>query len=113
MAKSARWTWLPVLVLAAAAGPGRAENPRISLKVDNVTPAEAVAQLGRAAGVRVECPGSGGLGGGFPDPMERASYDWTNTTFARALRQICEKYNLRPSRNPAGYVLYPSFNAAA
>src|SRR3954451_6280871 len=112
MANKARWVWLPALVLAAAGGsPGRSENPRISLKLENVTPAEAAAQLGRAAGLRVDFPGT--FGAALPEPAERASYDWTNTSFARALRQLCEKYNLRPSRLPGGYALYPAFNAPA
>src|SRR3954447_2206156 len=100
MAIQARWVWVSAGVLAAAAAsPGRSENPHISLKLESVTPVEAVAQLSRAAGVRVEFPG-GAFGGGFPEPGERANYDWTNTTFARALRQLCEKYNLRPARQP-------------
>lgn len=115
MAKTARRTCIPTLILAGfsvCAAPARAENPRISLKVVNATPAEAVAQLSSASGIRVELtPGPvGGLGAGA-EP--RCTFDWAETTFARALRQFCDKYSLRPGRRLGGYTLYSSFNAPA
>lgn len=93
---------LAVALLAAALAPfpARAENPRLSLKLENVGAAEAAAQLGKAAGVPVELSG-----GGSPD---RASFEWSDVTLGRALRQLCEKYGLRPARRMNGYLLYPS-----
>src|SRR5438046_155323 len=98
----ARLLILAGLVLWATTAPARAENPRISLKVVGATPAEAVAQLSGASGIRIDLASVPAFGGAGALVEERVSFDWTNTTFARALRQFCEKYNLRPSRRPGG-----------
>jgi hypothetical protein len=91
--------WLALLVLVALAAPARAENPRVSLKVENATCAEAAAALARAANVSLQIvPPASGM-------QERASFDWTNTTFARALRQLCERFELSPVRRGGSYLL--------
>jgi hypothetical protein len=118
----AAYPWLSALAVAALAmivlaAPSRAENPRVSLKVENATAREAAAQLSRAAGIQVDVyppaiPAEANPP--VPAPLEqKASFDWTGTTFARALRQLCEKYGLRPNPRPAGgYTLYPAAGAA-
>lgn len=111
MVTHARWLWIPVLTLAAIALPARAENPKISLKLVNVRPSEAVAQLSQATGIKVDLFSSNPAA--IPGGEEKLNFDWTDFTFARALRQFCEKLNLRPNRSAGGYVLYPGFNAAA
>lgn len=117
MAETARRTCIQILALAGlafwAVAPARAENPRVSLKIDNATAAEAVAQLSSASGIRIELTPGPVVGGLGPALEQKTSFDWTNTTFARALRQVCEKYNLRAGRRLGGYTLYSGFNAPA
>src|SRR5262245_20912034 len=109
MATRPRCPRLPFLALAAlplwaVVEPARAENPKVSLKVVDVTPAEAIARLSSASGIRVDLPASQPFGGaGLSAADQKVSFDWTDMTFARALRQFCEKYNLRPNRRPGGY----------
>jgi hypothetical protein len=91
--------WVFTLILCA---PAWAENPRISLKVENATAAEAVAQLSKAAGIPID------ISSRQPGEEERASFDWTNTTFARALRQLCERYGYHPSTMFAGSLMLMS-----
>src|SRR5205807_5394971 len=71
------------------AAPCRAENPTISLKVENATCAQAAAQLSKAAGIPVQ------LYNGNVAPNDRvpanpaldakASFDWSHVSFAQAL----------------------------
>jgi hypothetical protein len=89
------------VLVAVAAAPARGVNPKVSLKVENATFAEAAAALSRASGVAVwlmpQPPRPGQPPPAQPPGLdEKASFDWTNTTFARALRQLCERYHLRP-----------------
>lgn len=104
----------PFLALAlalVAMFPAAAENPRLDLKLDNVTAVEAMARLTAVAGTPVEL---------FrPDPTEgpqpplpaglaaKSSFDWTGVPFAQALRQLCGRYHLQPMRTPQGYTLVP------
>src|SRR5438874_2296388 len=111
---------LPLLIVVATlltlAAPCRADNPPVSLKVENATCAEATAQLSKAAGVSVQLyttnlpPGAQVQPN--PDLEKKASFDWSHATFAQALRQLCEHYNLRPGRQMGGgYLLWPAGNA--
>src|SRR5262249_34021071 len=38
---------------------------------------------------------------------EKTTFDWTDVPFARALRQVCQRYRLHPGARPGGYTLYP------
>ncbi len=107
------------LVIVAGLGlalaiPTRADNPKLAIKVEKATAAEAAAALSKAAGVRVrlffqpEAPNAKPAEEP-PEYRERSDFDWTGVTFARALRQLCEKYGLRPWRQPGGdYLLHQS-----
>src|SRR5262245_47947934 len=106
-----RLWWIAALAAASGGGWALAENPRISLKVENANLMEAAAALSQAAGTRVEYYTPELAAGGravLPWALEeKASFDWTDATLARALRQLCEKYSLRPNQRPGGgYTLY-------
>ncbi|HTE17241.1 MAG TPA: hypothetical protein VK689_02540 [Armatimonadota bacterium] len=104
---------LPLLCAAALLSSALAENPRVSLTVEDVNAADAAAALTRASGIEVRIarplPRPG-----VPAPLvvpaleERSSFDWNATTFARALRELCERYRLAPRKRPGGYVLRPT-----
>jgi hypothetical protein len=98
---------LVVLFLGLLQPPAQAQNPKVSLKVENATLAEAAAALGNAAGIAVEIPRDAGVPGAAAEPPPRATFDWTNVSFAQALRQLCSKYHLRPSRGSGAYALAP------
>jgi len=105
----------PLLVLVvAAARPAAAANPKLMLKLQDVSVAEAVRQLSQASGVSVtlhDPPGNQRGANAARD--QKLSFDWNGVSFANALRQVCDKYLLQPNRGPVGYVLYPSFQAPA
>jgi hypothetical protein len=95
-----------LMLLVGTMPAARAENPRISLKVENATFAEAAAALSKASGIPVE-HWSARLPQGLarrPEPLleEKASFDWTNVPFAHALRQLCDHYNLQPVHGIGG-----------
>jgi hypothetical protein len=101
------WFVFAVLLLAIGlAPPACAQNPRLDLKLEGVTAAEAVAQLGRAIGAEVELRRQPLPSTGQPPPApeldEKASFDWRGVSLARALRQLCGRYNLRSYRAPEG-----------
>jgi hypothetical protein len=100
------WGFLSLLLFLAAA-PLPADNPRISLKLENVTATEAAAALSRAAGVPVEVdPGLRGAAPRRNQSLEvKESYDWGAVYFADALRQLCDRYGLRPERRSGAYLL--------
>lgn len=108
-------TLASLFVLAAVVSrPAAAANPKLKLKLQDVSVAEAVKQLSEASGVSVtlhDPPGQQGGGNAARD--QKLSFDWNGVTFANALRQVCEKYLMQPNRGPVGYVLYPSFQAPA
>ena len=98
-----------IVALAMCCGAARAENPQVSLKLENVTVAQACQRLQEAAHITVE-PGNIAVG---DNTMVKASFNWTDTSFAGALRQLCQKFSLRPQKKAeGGYVLYESFQAA-
>ncbi|HTE17530.1 MAG TPA: hypothetical protein VK689_04010, partial [Armatimonadota bacterium] len=94
------------------------ENPKLSLKLTDVTGREAFAALSRASGIPINVIGvSEPMPGEDAPPhvkilREKASFDWSDTTFARALRQLLQRYQLQviPSGD-AGYQLFPSDGA--
>ncbi|HEU4753867.1 MAG TPA: hypothetical protein VFU47_12235, partial [Armatimonadota bacterium] len=94
-----------VAVLAGLAGPAAgADNPRVSLKVQDATAVEAADQLGKAAGLEIRAaqPPQDG------NRPQRASFDWSATTLGRAMRELCDRFGLRPNRQVnGGYYLYP------
>src|SRR5262249_6410510 len=95
-------------LLLTAILPARAENPKVSLKVEGATAAEAAAALGQAARIPIELS----LPPTTPARererlLERDTFDWRAATFAAALRQLCERYDLAPGRGPSGYLLGP------
>src|SRR5688500_11302021 len=93
---------LPVLCAAAADVKVTRvdENPKITLKLKDVTAAEAMAALTRASGHYVsmfEWPE------GVPPPVkppgapsldQRGSFDWSDVTFSQAMRQLMQRYGL-------------------
>src|SRR5262245_62152683 len=88
---------LVVLALAGPRRPARPENPKPSLKLENVTAVEAVAALSKAAGIPVEIlPLPAGGPEALPAELHKnVSFDWSSATFAAALRQLCERYSLQ------------------
>ena len=97
------------LVLLAAlvwcgAPPARAENPKVSLKLENVTAAEAIAALAKASKAALSLSGSGGR------LAKKSSFDWQGVSLARAMRELCRRYQLRPNRDyrSGGYRFYPA-----
>jgi hypothetical protein len=110
--------WWVVALAVATGGAALAENPRIALKVEDVTLPQAAAALSQAAGIRVEfytAELAAAERPALPAALAaKSSFDWSDGSFARALRQLCEKYNLRPSQRPGGgYTLYPAGAAGA
>lgn len=103
------------IVLAAGAGvaqPAAAENPKLTLRVQNATAVEAAAQLTQAAGVPVEVQVPRLPAGAQPPAsyrllQEKTSFDWNGKTFAAALRDLSGKYQLRLSRRWGGFILFP------
>jgi hypothetical protein len=105
---------LPLVALAvlAAMSPVGAANPRVTLTVTNATAEEALRRLSEAAGISARLyQQDGGRVPAAPLIQERFTFAWSDVTFARAVREVCERYNLRPSRTAGGYVLYPGFQA--
>lgn len=93
-----------------AAPPAGAENPRITLKLENVTAREAMDRLGAAAGLTVElfrAEPADGPQPPLPGLDQKSSFDWAGVPFAQALRQLCRRYHLEPARTLQGYTLVP------
>lgn len=105
--------WSPILVLVCLLVPSevRAQNPRLTLKLTGVTCAEALDALSKATGIPVSvgttrsrivpAVGDGSLN-------QKANFSWEGITFANALRAVCDRYNLRPSRQGDSYTLVPA-----
>ena len=93
-----------------------AQNPRVSVSVADATCAEAAAALSRASGISVQLPGEGSRAAepGSVAVEPRASFEWSRSTFAGALRELCERYHVTAVRNGAeGYLLYPAAERSA
>src|SRR5689334_15478997 len=100
---------LALLLFAGIPLTARAANPRVSLKVEKATAREAAAALSKASGVPLEIRPYPTLPGRtlpmLPDLNERATFDWTDVTFARALRDLSERYHLGGRASAGGWVL--------
>jgi len=93
------------------AGPAHAENPKISLNLEEVTAVEAAAALSNAARVPLDFPGyqpSIRQSRQYEQLKERASWRWQDVTLARALRELAERYSLSVTRSGQGYHLFPA-----
>lgn len=112
--------WLPVVAALCFLAPGEAhaQNPKLTLKLSEVTCQEALEALSKAAGTMVQLY-EPTLPPNFPrrppNPVlaERASFNWEGVTFANALRALCARYHLRPNRRGTSFQLYPSGAAPA
>ena len=107
------WTLGLWIVASWAAGPAHARNPKVNLKLDQVTAAEAIKALTKAAGVSIRAPQIGAAkavqGAVVPAVLqEKHSFDWSAARLGEALRQLCSRYELRLSRDyrTGGYSLY-------
>ncbi|MFN3648333.1 MAG: hypothetical protein ACK47B_02030 [Armatimonadota bacterium] len=87
------------LLSAAAAAPSR-----VTLKLENVNAGQAAARLSEASGVPVEIGALRPIGAAPP----QGSFDWEDVSFSRALRQLCDRFQLRPTRAGEGYRLLPA-----
>lgn len=101
------------LVTAVRAG---ADNPRVNLRLEHATAPEIAAALTRATGVPVSLYGESQAPGDQPplvDGLDRkTSVDWQGIPLADALRDLCKKYPLQPTRTQGGgFTLQPTFEA--
>lgn len=102
---------LLLLIAAALVVPVAASAPHLSLKLEKVTCQEAVLALQRASGVPIELKPweSSGIPGAIEPSNqtleERASFDWSNASFARAFRELADRYRLRPEPQRGGFAL--------
>lgn len=88
-------TILAVLLTLSA----EAANPRVTLRLENVTASEAITALSDAAEIDIWMQVPDGVPGQPPPPVRailegRSSFRWRNTRFADALRQVCGRYGL-------------------
>lgn len=84
MHRAAAWPLALLVLCAARVCPARAEYPRISLKLENATSVEAAEALSKASGIALGVE----PGAGAPPTVERASFDWTDVTAARASEPV-------------------------
>jgi len=94
-------------LLTAAVAPVGAANPRITLSVAEATAQETLLRLSEAADVVVRLYEQPVRPGAPARPEARASFTWKDVPFSKAVREVCERYQLRPSRTAGGYVLFP------
>lgn len=87
-----------LLLVLAGLPPAQAENPRLTLKLENVTAAEAIQRLSTTTRVLIELRPRAAEGAG----ARRASFTWNDVTLGTALRQLCAEFGLRPFPAPAG-----------
>ena len=111
---SLRCFWLGALLLLIPCLPVRAENPKVSLKVKDATFSQAMETLSAASGLKLELARRPQRPEEVADPLPpgleaRASFDWTDTRFATALRQLCTRYNLTPFKEGEAYSLVSGF----
>lgn len=99
--------WLMVLLLGVLA-PGWGQSPKVSLRLEEVTCREAAAALSLATGIPIEIRAwiLSDIPRAVEPPLidlnERASFDWRETTYARALRELADRYRLRPEPGYGG-----------
>lgn len=104
--RTGAWPLAVLAVMVLSALPAPAQTRRVTLKLDQVTEDTAVRKLGEAAGYSLDVavpliPPAAVK----PATPERASFEWKGVPFADALRQLCARYNLMPTRRPGGYTL--------
>ncbi|HTE20882.1 MAG TPA: hypothetical protein VK689_21160 [Armatimonadota bacterium] len=110
------WLVVSLLTLSIVSPPAAAANPQVTVKVENATASEAVAALSRASGIALDLqlPDRAAAAN---DPQvakvletldARASFAWSNMSFARALRQIATRFQLHVMPNDPGYMLMPN-----
>lgn len=99
------WIGAATIALIVAVCPAaRGQNPRITLRLDNVSPEQAVAALAKTSGIPVQLQ----IDPRQTDwlPQSRVSFNWRSVTFAEALRQIADRFRLEPTqRAPNNYLL--------
>ncbi|MFN3653386.1 MAG: hypothetical protein ACK47B_27725 [Armatimonadota bacterium] len=102
---------LAALLLAALAGtpkPVRGADPKLTVRAEQVTLAEAAALLERESGVPVEVAllRAPGIPAPEVDPDQRMTFDWSRATLGRALEDLADRYGLHlSSRMGGGYRL--------
>lgn len=113
MHSSSSLTYGAVALVALIAAPVSAANPKLSLRLEQVTCRQAVDALAKATGLPVELREIPGRPDAPPDLegarlSKRANFDWTNTRLAKALRDLCREYDLVVNRFSGAYTLMPS-----
>lgn len=100
MTRHALWPLLGAVLPLAWMGPAYADNPKISLKIQDMPASEVVKKLSEATGQPIELSAN-------TLAMEKMTFDWSSATLGRALRDLCTKLNLQPNKKPGGgYMLY-------
>jgi hypothetical protein len=100
------WSCIWLLILLAGAPRAlRADNPRVSVQLENATVAEAAAALTRAAGIPVELDPALAGAPAAAALAAKGRFSWKNVSFGDALRDLCERCGLRPDRRTGGYLL--------
>ncbi len=107
------WMLVAGVVIQA---PAPADNPKLTLNVQNATAEEAIAQLSKASGVPVEIqmprrPAGVALPSSLRILEEKSSFKWSGVTLATALRDLKSRYRLQVSRQWGRFLLFPSGSA--
>ncbi len=114
-----RW-WVVAVLVTMVGAPAGADNPRVTLSVRNATVSEAAAALSQATQIPLRVFSDQDQFDGPARPPAppaqpkgpRASFEWKDTPFSTALRELCKKYTLHPGRGMGGgYMLHPLFQA--
>src|SRR5438105_6076430 len=107
MAPIARMAFLLALLSLAAGAACGAPGAGISLRLVDVTLADAAAAISRASGTAVEAsPAAGGPRAAGAEL--HAGFAWENASLDRILRDVCARFQCGCSRGSAGYTLYPA-----
>ncbi len=110
---------IALLVLACLLGaePARAENPRITLRVQEVSLDAVLRELQRVSFVRLRNAAprpSPGATPPRPAPwLERASFDWRDVPLSRALREVAARFGVAPVGGGDELQFYPRSVRAA
>lgn len=115
MRRSSIHTWIGMWCVLGMAAPVRAANPRITLKLDQVTCEQALESINRASGISVQLQGvprpvdptRGRLTGPLAKLNEPASFEWNNVPLGRVLRELGARYNLRFQQHGTLYSVMP------
>lgn len=101
-----------MLLCALAASPAWAENPKLDLRLEQVNFTEALAALTKATGISMRVyqprlPPNFPARPGDARQSEKASFNWEGATLAKAMRDLSERYQVRPMRRTGSYEFYP------